>query len=169
MSHAQILIVATERVLGGRAVQATKPWTRQQILHSQRFLGVPSLFMSAASSKIRLRSHKVTVPPRSHKGVPATGVITIVHISDTHDRDYDELLPPADILIHSGEYNDVLFCLKCGQHFEPYLFSQVISRMRVPWMNLRGLPRSSNDSLTSIRLLCVEIMNLGWIVGQLVL
>lgn len=30
--------------------------------------------------------------------------LRIVHISDTHNKDYDHLIPPGDILIHSGDF-----------------------------------------------------------------
>jgi Icc-related predicted phosphoesterase/nicotinic acid mononucleotide adenylyltransferase len=33
------------------------------------------------------------------------GALVIVHISDTHNKDYDDKIPPGDILIHSGDFS----------------------------------------------------------------
>jgi Icc-related predicted phosphoesterase/nicotinic acid mononucleotide adenylyltransferase len=33
-----------------------------------------------------------------------TSALVIVHISDTHNKDYDHKIPPGDILIHSGDF-----------------------------------------------------------------
>jgi nicotinic acid mononucleotide adenylyltransferase/Icc-related predicted phosphoesterase len=44
----------------------------------------------------------VTLRHKHCNQIPAT--TTIVHISDTHGKDYDHLIPPGDILIHSGDF-----------------------------------------------------------------